>query len=62
MTTLPHALRRVHADGREEPVAEYPDFKAGWRAGTRAVTVEDCKHAYALYRAAFAWRGSPSAG
>ena len=50
MTTLPHALRRVHADGTEEPVGRYPTFGAGWSAGTRAVTVEDREHAYALYR------------
>jgi len=50
MSTLPYALRRVHADGREEPVGVYPTFGEGWSAGTRAVTVEDREHAYALYR------------
>lgn len=50
MSTLPYALRRVHADGTEVPAGEYPTFEAGWSAGTRAVTVEDREHAYALYR------------
>jgi hypothetical protein len=49
MITLPYALRRVYADSTEEPISEHPTFQAGWSAGTRAVTVEDCKHAYALY-------------
>jgi hypothetical protein len=50
MTTLPYALRRVHADGTEELAGEYPTFREGWGAGTRAVTVEDRENAYALYR------------
>jgi hypothetical protein len=32
MSTLPYVLRRVHAGGREGPVADYPVFEAGWRA------------------------------
>ena len=50
MSTLPYALRRVHADGSVEPVGEYPTFVEGWSAGTRGVTVEDRQHAYVLYR------------
>jgi hypothetical protein len=50
MTTLPCALWRVHADGTQEHVGEHPTFREGWSAGTRAVTVEDHEHAYALYR------------
>jgi hypothetical protein len=45
----PYVLRRARSDGTEEPIDEYPTFEAGWRAGTRAVTVEDREHAYALY-------------
>jgi len=49
MTTLPYALRRVHADGGEEPVSEHPTFGDGWSAGQSAVH-EDHENAYALYR------------
>lgn len=48
-TTLPHELRRVHADGSTEPVSEHPDFAQGWEAGQSAVHA-DRDHAYALYR------------
>ena len=48
-TTLPHELRRVHADGSTEPVSTHPDFGEGWSAGTSAVHA-DRDHAYALYR------------
>ena len=46
----PYVLRRVRSDGTEEPVGDHPTFREGWSAGTRAVTVEDREHAYALYR------------
>ncbi len=49
MVTLPYALRRVYADGSEEPVGDYAAFGDGWSAGQRAVH-EDRKNAYALYR------------
>ncbi|MEJ7871876.1 MAG: hypothetical protein WKF67_06425 [Rubrobacteraceae bacterium] len=44
-----HVLVRVHADGREEPVSEHPDFGSGWQAGTHAVHT-DRENAYSLYR------------
>ena len=50
ISTLPYALRRVHAGGREGSAADYPAFEAGWRAGTHAVIVGDRERAYALYR------------
>ena len=46
-TTLPHELRRVHADGSTEPVSTHPDFAEGWSAGTSAVHA-DRDHAYRL--------------
>jgi hypothetical protein len=49
MTTLPYALRRVYADGGEEPVSDHPTFGDGWSAGQHAVH-EDRENAYALYR------------
>ncbi len=49
MTTVTHALYRVHPDATEEPVSEHPDFSEGWSAGTAAVHA-DRDHAYALYR------------
>lgn len=49
MTTVTHALYRVHPDATEEPVSEHPDFAEGWEAGTAAVHA-DRDHAYALYR------------
>jgi hypothetical protein len=49
MTTLPYALRRVYADGGEEPVSDHPTFGDGWSAGQHAVH-EDREKAYALYR------------
>jgi hypothetical protein len=49
MTTVTHALWRVHPDASEEPVSEHPTFTEGWEAGTAAVHA-DRDHAYALYR------------
>jgi hypothetical protein len=49
MTTVTHALYRVHPDGTTEPVSTHPDFGDGWSAGTSAVH-HDRDHAYALYR------------
>jgi hypothetical protein len=49
MITLPYALRRVYAHGREEPVSDHATFADGWSAGQRAV-YEDRENAYALYR------------
>jgi hypothetical protein len=49
MVTLPYALRRVYADGSEEPFGDYAAFGDGWSAGQRAVH-EDRENAYALYR------------
>ncbi len=49
MTTVTHALYRVHPDVSEEPVSEHPTFTEGWEAGTSAVH-HDRDHAYALYR------------
>jgi hypothetical protein len=49
VTTVTHALYRVHPDTTEEPVSEHPDFGEGWAAGTSAVHA-DRDHAYALYR------------
>ncbi len=46
-TTLPHELRRVHADGSTEPVSTHPDFGEGWSAGQSAVH-HDRDHAYRL--------------
>ena len=49
MSTLPYALRRVYADGGEEPISDHPTFGDGWSAGQRAVH-HDRKNTYALYR------------
>jgi len=49
MSTLQYALRRVYADGGEEPVSDHATFGDGWSAGQRAVH-EDREAAYALYR------------
>ncbi len=49
MTTVHHALYRVHPDGATEPVSTHPDFGEGWSAGQSAVHA-DRDHAYALYR------------
>jgi hypothetical protein len=49
MITLPYALRRVYADGSEEPVSEHATFGDGWSAGQHAVQ-EDRENAHALYR------------
>ena len=49
ITTLPHELRRVHADGTEEHVSPHPDFGSGWAAGQSAVHA-DREHCYLLYR------------
>ena len=49
MSTLPYALRRVYADGGEEPVSDHATFSDGWSAGQRAVH-QDHENAYALYR------------
>jgi hypothetical protein len=45
----PYVLYRVHPDGTEEMVSEHPDFRSGWQAGTRTVTMEDKENAYSLY-------------
>ena len=45
----PYVLRRVHPDGREEPVSEHPSFEEGWSAGQVAVHA-DKEGAYSLYR------------
>jgi hypothetical protein len=49
MTTLLYALRRVHADGGEEPVRKHLTFVDGWSVGQSAVH-EDRNNALALYR------------
>jgi hypothetical protein len=46
-TTVPHELRRVYADGTEEPVSEPATFAEGWSAGQSAVHA-DRDHAYRL--------------
>jgi hypothetical protein len=47
-SALPFTLYRMNTD--KELVSEHPDFRSGWSAGTRAVTVEDTENAYSLYR------------
>ncbi len=49
-SALPFTLYRVNPDQGMELVSEHPEFGSGWRAGTRAVTVEDRENAYSLYR------------
>jgi hypothetical protein len=49
VTTVTHALYRVHPDGSTEPVSTHPDFSEGWSAGTSAVHA-DREHFYLLYR------------
>lgn len=49
MSTLPYALRRVYADGGEEPASDHATFGDGWSAGQHAVH-ENRGNAYALYR------------
>jgi hypothetical protein len=49
MTTVTHALYRIHPDASEELVSEHPTVTEGWGAGTSAVHA-DRDHAYALYR------------
>jgi hypothetical protein len=49
MSTLPYALRRVYADGDEQPISDHATFGDGWSAGQRAVH-QDRENAYALYR------------
>ena len=49
MSTLPYALRRIYADGSEEPVSDHATFGDGCSAGQCAVH-QDREAAYALYR------------
>ena len=45
----PFALRRVHQDGREEPVGDHASFEEGWLAG-QAAAHADRDAAFSLYR------------
>ena len=45
----PYVLRRVHPDGREEPVGDHASFEDGWAAGQSAVH-EHREAAFSLYR------------
>ena len=47
VTTVTHALYRVHPDGSTAPVSTHPDFGEGWSAGQSAVH-QDRDHAYRL--------------